>query len=391
MAACPYSRAAMNDTPAPWLPLLEDLVRRASVSPADAGCQEVIAERLRPLGFDIEALPFEDVQNLWARRGTNGPLFVFLGHTDVVPSGPLDAWTHPPFEPTVVDGQLYGRGTADMKGSIAAFVVALERFLARVPEPSGSIGVLITSDEEAAAKHGIRRVMPHFAEVGIQIDQCLVGEPSSLERLGDVVRVGRRGSLRAELIVHGIQGHIAYPHLADNPIHALAPALQELTETVWDEGNEFFLPTSFQISRLESNSGSVNTIPGRLEMSFNFRYSTASTEAGLKARVDEILTRHGIKHDLHWHLSGEPFLTPGGDLVEAVTEAVTAETGWAPTLDTGGGTSDGRFVAPTGAEVVELGPINASIHKVDEHVNLADLEALSRIYEGILDHLQGPR
>jgi succinyl-diaminopimelate desuccinylase len=379
----------MNDTPAPWLPLLEDLVRRPSVSPDDAGCQPVIAERLRPLGFDVEALPFGDVENLWARRGSTGPLFVFLGHTDVVGPGPLEAWRYPPFEPTVEDGVLYGRGTADMKGGIVAFLVALERFLARVPEPTGSIALLITSDEEAAAKYGTRRVMQHFSEVGIQIDHCLVGEPSSLERLGDVVRIGRRGSLRGELVVHGIQGHIAYPHLADNPVHALAPALAELCATVWDEGNEHFPPTSFQVSRLESSSGSVNVIPGRLEMSFNFRYGTASTESGLRSRVDEILARHGVKHELRWHLSGEPFLTPGGALVEAVTAAVTAETGIAPTLDTGGGTSDGRFVAPTGAAVVELGPINASIHKVDEHVNLADLEALSRVYEGILDRLLG--
>lgn len=379
----------MSSDLSPVAALTAELIRCPSVTPDDAGCQAILRARLEPLGFACETLQFEDVTNLFARLGTEAPLTVFLGHTDVVSPGPLEAWTSPPFEPEVRDGQLYGRGSADMKGGLAAFVVAVERWLASGTRPRGSIGLLITSDEEGRARHGTKQVMETLAERGVTIDHCLVGEPSSLQRLGDTVRVGRRGSLRGDLEVHGIQGHTAYPHLADNPIHALAPALAELCARTWDEGNDHFPPTTFQISNLNAGTGVTNVIPGALTMSFNFRFGTASTREGLEAGVAEILARHGVNHTLSWHLSGAPFLTPGGALVEAVLAAVEARCGEAPVADTGGGTSDGRFVAPYGAEVVELGPVNASIHKVDEHVDLADLETLAAMYEGILERLQG--
>jgi succinyl-diaminopimelate desuccinylase len=370
-------------------PLLEDLVRRPSVTPDDAGCQDVLADRLRPLGFEIEHLDFDDTRNLWARRGTDGPLLCLLGHTDVVAPGPLEEWSSPPFEPSIRDGVMYGRGTADMKGSLAAMVVALERFLAPGATPRGSIALLITSDEEGRAVNGTERALKTLVERGEQIDWCLVGEPSSLESLGDVMKVGRRGSMRGELTVHGIQGHTAYPHLAENPVHRLAPVLVELCSTHWDDGNAHFPPTTFQVSNIQAGTGSTNVIPGALRMSFNFRFGTASPSAALRERVEAVLQSHDLRYTLEWKVAGEPFLTTGGSLIEAVTAAVEAETGRSPREDTGGGTSDGRFVAPLGAEVVELGPRNASIHKVDEHVRLADLDALARIYAGVLGRLLG--
>lgn len=367
--------------------LLADLVRRESVTPADEGCQAVVGEWLARLGFEVEQLDFGDVKNLWARRGTAEPLFVFLGHTDVVASGPPEAWRCPPFTPTVIDDEMFGRGTADMKGSIAAFLLAMEAFLAANAKHDGSIAVLLTSDEEGPAKDGTVRVMEVLAERRTVIDYCLVGEPSSKEALGDQARVGRRGSLRAELTINGIQGHTAYPELADNPVHRFAPALAELVEVVWDEGNDFFPPTSFAISNVHAGHGPTNVTPGHLRLSCNWRFGTASTDAGIRERFEAVLDRHGLDYDCDWHLAGSPFVTDHGALVDAVVGAVNAETGSGPRLDTGGGTSDGRFVAPTGAQIVELGPINASIHKVDERVSLPDLDALARIYAGILQRL----
>ena len=371
------------------LDLLVELVGRPSVTPDDAGCQRALAERLAPLGFEATHLRFEDVDNLWLRRGTVDPVFVFVGHTDVVPPGPLEDWGSAPFTPTERDGLLYGRGAADMKASIAAIVVAVERFLARCPEPAGSIALLITSDEEGAAQHGIRRVMPWLADQGVTVRWCIVGEPSSAQRLGDVVRVGRRGSLHGTLEVRGVQGHVAYPDAVINPIHRFAPALAELVGTRWDGGDSQFPPTSFQISNLSAGAGATNIVPGRLEAVFNFRFCPQSPEGTLRTRFEAVLDRHGLDWEVHWELSGAPFVTRGGPLLEAVVAAVREVTGEVPTCDTGGGTSDGRFVAPTGADVVELGPVNASIHKVDEHVRVADLEPLASIYERVLAHLLG--
>jgi succinyl-diaminopimelate desuccinylase len=369
------------------LELLKDLIARASVTPKDEGCQDVLAARLAPLGFREERLNFADTQNLWLRKGEATPLFVFLGHTDVVPTGPLEAWQSPPFEPTVRDGKLYGRGAADMKGSIAAFTAALERFLTAHPDHQGSIAMMMTSDEEGIATHGVVKVVEVLEARGEKIDWCLVGEPSSDKKIGDVIRVGRRGSLCAKLTVKGIQGHVAYPELAENPIHAFAPALKELTEEVWDRGNAFFPPTSLQVSNIHAGAGAENIIPGSVEVLFNLRFCTELDEETIKRRTQAIFDRHGLNYDIQWRLSGNPFLTAKGKLIDAAHAAIRAVAGYDTHDDTGGGTSDGRFIAPTGAEVIELGPLNESIHKVNEHVGLEDLETLSAIYEQLLVNL----
>ena len=367
------------------------LIRRASVTPHDAGCQPLLAERLRAVGFSTESLRFGEVDNLWATHGNGGPVLVLLGHTDVVPTGPLEAWTSAPFEPTLRDGALYGRGAADMKASVAAMTLALEAFVREQPDHRGTVALLVTSDEEGEAMHGVRRVMREFGERGQGIDWCLVGEPSSRERLGDLIRIGRRGSLNGVLRVRGVQGHVAYPDKALNPIHAAAPALAELAAMRWDEGNEAFPPTSFQISNIAAGTGANNVIPGELGVVFNFRFSTASTADSLQQRVEECLRGHGLDFSIDWQLSGAPFLTSDGPLRAAVVDCIRAHCGVEPELSTGGGTSDGRFVAPMGAEVVELGPLNASIHKIDEHIALDDLERLPTLYLAILQRLFSSR
>jgi succinyl-diaminopimelate desuccinylase len=367
-----------------------DLIRRRSVTPDDAGCLPLIAERLERVGFRIEHLRYGDVDNLWATHGNAGPTLAFLGHTDVVPSGPEDAWQSPPFEPSIRDGRLYGRGAADMKGSVAAMVVALEQFVAAHPQHRGRVGLLLTSDEEGVAIDGVRKVVEHFRAVGEKIDWCVVGEPSAKEKLGDLIRVGRRGSLSATLTVRGVQGHVAYPEKALNPIHALAPALAELTAERWDEGNVDFPPTSMQVSNINAGTGANNVIPGTLTALFNFRYSTASRADDLRARSEAILRRHGVDFHIDWHLSGEPFLTPVGGLLRETVAAVCRDLcGIEPEQSTGGGTSDGRFIAPLGAEVVELGPVNATIHKVDECVDVAELDQLPALYRTVCERLLG--
>ncbi len=369
------------------LELAKALINRPSVTPDDAACQAIVAARLRKLGFTIEAMMFGEVENLWARRGQARPLLAFAGHTDVVPPGPRDAWTSDPFVPEVRDGMLYGRGAADMKSSIAAMVVAVERFVARHPDHRGSIAFLLTSDEEGPAVDGTVKVIEKLERRGEKIDWCLVGEPSSEDRLGDVVKNGRRGSLNGVLKVKGTQGHVAYPHLARNPIHAVAPALAELTRIEWDRGNEHFPPTGFQISNINGGTGAENVIPGSVEVQFNFRFSTEQTAESLQARVEDVLRRHELDYALSWRLSGNPFLTPAGQLVDAAREAIGEVTGVETQLSTGGGTSDGRFIAPTGAQVLELGPVNRSIHKVDECIAVTDLDALTDVYERILGML----
>jgi succinyl-diaminopimelate desuccinylase len=373
----------------PTLELALDLIRRRSVTPEDAGCQPVMAGRLAALGFAIEPMRFGAVDNLWARRGSEGPLFCFAGHTDVVPPGPLEDWTSDPFAPEIRDGLLYGRGAADMKGSLAAMITATERFLAQYPEHRGSIAFLITSDEEGPSIDGTRRVVEALSARDEQIDYALVGEPSSHQRLGDVIKNGRRGSLGARLRIRGKQGHVAYPQHAENPVHRAAPALVELCNEVWDEGNAHFPPTSFQISNIHAGTGADNVIPGELEVLFNLRFSTEQTPEAIQQRIHAILDRHGLEHQLDWRVSGHPFLTPAGALVEATQAAILAVTGEPTALSTVGGTSDGRFIAPTGAQVVELGPINATIHKVDECVGVEELEQLSRIYTEVLRRLLG--
>jgi len=373
----------MSDT----LDLAIDLISRPSVTPADAGCQARMADRLAALGFRNESLRFEDVDNLWARRGDSGPLFCFAGHTDVVPTGPREKWQSDPFRPEIRDGLLYGRGAADMKGSLAAMITATERFLARHPHHRGSIAFLITSDEEGPSVNGTVKVVEALEARNEKIDWCLVGEPSSTRQVGDVVKNGRRGSLGCVLRVKGIQGHVAYPHLASNPIHSAAPALAELTATQWDKGNEFFPETTLQISNIHAGTGASNVIPGVCEVTFNLRYSTEQTHEALRERIEGIFDRYGLDYDIEWTLSGRPFLTPRGELVAAAQRAIAAVAGFQTELSTAGGTSDGRFIAPTGAQVLELGPLNATIHQVDECVSVADLDLLSAMYERILENL----
>jgi len=369
------------------LTLAKDLISRASVTPEDAGCQRLIAERLEKIGFKAKHLRFADVDNLWITRGEGAPSLIYVGHTDVVPAGPLENWTSDPFQPEIRDGCLYGRGAADMKGSIASMTTALERFIAEHPDHKGTIGMLITSDEEGPSINGTLKVVDYLNSRNIKIDWCLVGEPTCINTVGDVVKNGRRGSLGATLRVHGVQGHVAYPHLASNPIHLASPALTELGNTTWDNGNEFYPPTTFQISNIHAGTGADNVIPGHIDIMFNFRYSSEVTHEELKNRVESILDNYQLSYDIEWKLSGEPFLTPKGKLLETVVASVKEITGNDPEISTSGGTSDGRFIAPTGAEVVELGPVNASIHKIDECVKVDDLETLSNIYEQILRQL----
>ena len=373
----------MSDT----LELARALIARRSVTPEDGGCLELVGERLSRLGFRLERFDQGGVANLWARRGAAAPLLCFAGHTDVVPSGPLDQWRSDPFAPEVRDGRLYGRGAADMKTSIAAFVTAVEGFLAERPQHPGSIALLLTSDEEGPAVNGTVRVVEVLKACGERIDYCIVGEPTSAERLADTIKNGRRGSLSGRLVVKGVQGHIAYPHLVRNPVHMVAPALAELAATVWDEGNAYFPPTSWQISNFHAGTGADNVVPGTAEILFNFRFSTASTPEGLQARVGEILERHGVDHDLQWTLSGRPYLTPRGGLVDAVAQAIRETLGIETALSTSGGTSDGRFIAGICPEVIELGPLNATIHKIDECIAVADIEPLSRLYQRTLELL----
>tara|TARA_R100000005_G_scaffold96160_1_gene81089 strand:+ start:4279 stop:5406 length:1128 start_codon:yes stop_codon:yes gene_type:complete len=369
------------------LELTCELIRRQSVTPEDAGCQALMMDRLARLGFRCTSLRFGDVENFWAVRGDSGPLLVFAGHTDVVPTGPESGWDSPPFEPTLREGMLYGRGAADMKGSLAAMLVACEDFVSAHPRHSGRIGFLITADEEGPAHDGTVKVVDYLQQQGETIDWCLVGEPSSSAQLGDVVKNGRRGSLGAVLTVRGVQGHIAYPQLADNPIHRALPALHALTCQVWDQGNAFFPATSLQISNITSGTGATNVIPGELQVMFNFRFSTEVTADDLIRRTERLLQAHKLDYTLDWQLSGEPFLTPAGSLVDAVVESIRAETGLDTELSTAGGTSDGRFIAPTGAQIVELGPVNATIHKRNECVLAADLPRLARLYRGVLERL----
>lgn len=369
------------------LELTKDLVSRPSVTPEDFGCQQLLADRLAKIGFTIEHLRFGDTDNIWARRGTQSPVLAFAGHTDVVPTGPEQNWTSAPFEPVIRDGLLYGRGTADMKGSIAAFVTACERFVAEYDHHNGSIAFLITSDEEGPATGGTVKVIETLEARGEKIDWCLVGEPSSTNKVGDIVKNGRRGSINGRLTINGKQGHIAYPHLAENPIHLLTPALTELCEIEWDQGNADFPPTSFQVSNISSGTGVTNVIPGTAEVIFNFRYSTEVTHEQLQQRVKSILDNHQLNYDLIWQLSGKPFRTASGALVDAVKSAIKTITGYETELSTSGGTSDGRFIAPTGAQVIELGPLNATIHQVDECISIADLDTLSTIYQNLLSTL----
>jgi succinyl-diaminopimelate desuccinylase len=371
------------------LDLTCDLIRRRSVTPEDAGCLPLIGGRLVSAGFRVEHLRYGEVDNLWAVHGTAGPTLIFLGHTDVVPSGPEASWRSPPFEPTIRDGRLYGRGAADMKGSVAAMVVALEQFVAAHPDHRGRVGLLLTSDEEGPTNlDGVRKVVEHFRAIGERIDWCVVGEPSAKEQLGDLVRVGRRGSLSGTLSVRGVQGHVAYPEKALNPIHVFAPALVELTAERWDEGNSDFPPTSFQVSNVNAGTGATNVIPGELKVLINFRYCTASLAEDLRARTEAILHRHGLDFALDWNLSGEPFLTPPGGVLRETVVAVCRELcSLDPEQSTGGGTSDGRFIAPMGVEVVEIGPVNATIHKVDECVAVDELEQLPDVYQAICERL----
>lgn len=370
----------------PVIELAQQLIKRPSLSPNDAGCQEIMIKRLEAIGFTVEPMNFGDTLNFWAWRG-EGETLAFAGHTDVVPTGDESHWSSPPFEPTIRDGMLYGRGAADMKGSLAAMVVAAERFVAAHPEHKGRLAFMITSDEEAKAINGTVKVVNALMARNERLDYCLVGEPSSTDKVGDVVKNGRRGSITANLRIHGIQGHVAYPHLADNPVHRAIPALNELVATQWDEGNEFFPATSMQIANLHAGTGSNNVIPGELYVQFNFRFSTELTDSMIRQRVEALLTRHQLKYTLEWVLSGQPFLTSRGALVDAVINAVEHYAEITPQLLTTGGTSDGRFIALMGAQVVELGPVNATIHKVNECVHAADLQLLSRMYQRIMEQL----
>ena len=376
-------------TESPTLDLTCELIRRRSVTPRDDGCQQLMIERLEALGFCVVRLPFGDVENFWAVHGKNGPTLCFAGHTDVVPTGPENDWQRPPFEPKIESGILYGRGAADMKGSLAAMITSVERFLADHQDHRGQIAFLITSDEEGIAVDGTVKVVEWLREQDAIPEWCIVGEPSSSKQVGDVVKNGRRGSLGAELTVKGIQGHVAYPHLADNPIHRIAPALAELAAESWDNGNDFFPATSFQVSNIQGGTGATNVIPGKVHVVFNFRFSTEVTAEQLRERTGAILDKHNLDYDIKWHLSGQPFLTAEGELVEATVASIREVTGLSTELSTAGGTSDGRFIAPFGTQVVELGPVNATIHKVDECASVADIDQLSIIYQRILEKLLG--
>ena len=367
--------------------LCSELISRPSVSPDDQGCQEVLAERLKNIGFKIEHLPFDDVKNIWARLGTDAPLFCFAGHTDVVPAGDIEKWDSEPFSPEIRDGLLYGRGSADMKGSLAAMIIATENFLEKHPSFKGSLAYLITSDEESAAVNGTVKVIEELQNRNVQIDYCLVGEPSSSAKLGDVIRNGRRGSLNGFLTVRGKEGHVAYPDIATSPIHAFLPALTELSQTKWDQGNDYFPATSFQISNISAGQGTTNVIPEEMSVLFNFRFSTEVTAASLQTQVEAIFDHHYQNYELEWQLSGNPFITKKGSLTNAVVKSIKAVNGLDSVLSTGGGTSDGRFIAPTGAQVVELGPINATIHKNNEHIAVQDLNQLTFIYEKVLEEI----
>jgi|TARA_B110000091_G_scaffold3624_1_gene3615 succinyl-diaminopimelate desuccinylase len=370
--------------------LAQDLMGRASVTPEDKGCQALMIARLEAIGFKVERMRFGAVDNFWARRGTQKPVLAFAGHTDVVPTGPVEEWHTPPFEPTLKDGFLYGRGAADMKGSLASWVVALEQFIALHPDHHGSLALLITSDEEGPFVDGTTRVIDVLEARNEKIDWCIVGEPSSTNTLGDVIKNGRRGSLTAAITAKGIQGHVAYPHLVNNPIHKVVPALAELAATKWDDGNEFFPPTSFQIANINGGTGASNVVPGHVEVMCNFRYSTELTADDLTAKVEAILDRHQVDYDINWTYNGLPFLTASGALVDACLEAIKTTTGTISQLSTAGGTSDGRFIAPTGAQVVELGPCNATIHKLNECVKVSDLEQLTLVYQAVLSRLMVP-
>ncbi len=369
------------------LALTKQLIAEASVTPDDKSCQAILTERLQAIGFAAEEMHFGETKNIWLRRGNGAPLLCFAGHTDVVPSGPEEKWTSPPFVPTERDGKLFGRGAADMKTSIAAFVTACERFVAAHPDHTGSLALLITSDEEGDAHDGTTRVVDALKARGEQIDYCIVGEPTAVDTLGDTIKNGRRGSLSGNLTVKGRQGHIAYPHLAVNPIHMVAGALAELTTTEWDQGNAYFPPTGFQISNIQGGTGATNVIPGTLNIKFNFRFSTESTDSGLKQRVHEILDRHGVVYDLDWSLSGQPFLTAAGKLTEVAQAAIGEVCGVQAELSTSGGTSDGRFIKAIANELIELGPVNASIHQIDEHIALDAVPKLSAVYENIISRL----
>ncbi len=369
------------------LELTQNLIARRSVTPADEGCQEVMIGRLEALGFRIERLRYGNVENFWARRGSEGPVFCFAGHTDVVPTGPLEEWRTDPFAPSVREGMLFGRGAADMKSGLAAMVTATEAFIAAHPRHKGSLAFLITSDEEGPSVDGTRRVVETLSSRNERIDWCIVGEPSSEQSIGDTIKVGRRGSFSGRLTVHGVQGHVAYPQLAENPVHTLAPALAELTSREWDQGTEHFQPTTFQVSNLNAGTGAPNVIPGELKARFNLRYSPVQTQEGLKEIVEGILRKHGVRYTLEWYVSGEPFYTPPGHLSDAVSSAIQDVVGSRPKLSTGGGTSDGRFIAPLGAQIVELGVVNATIHKVNECVRIEEIDALHRMYFNVLRNL----
>ena len=377
----------ITDSEHPSVALTKELISKQSVTPADDGCQPLLAERLSNLGFDCESLPREEVLNLWATRGTHGPTLVFAGHTDVVPPGPREHWDSDPFVPTERAGFLYGRGAADMKASLAAMVVATESFVANHPHHTGRIGYLITADEEGPAIHGTRYVVDTLQRRGESIDWCVVGEPSSTSTLGDIIKNGRRGSINATLTIKGKQGHVAYPHLADNPMHKAFAALTALSEISWDSGNDYFDPTQLQFSNIHSGTGATNVIPGELVAVFNLRFSTEITADEIQSKCETVLDATGIDYSLDWQLSGNPFLTEPGDLVDAVRESIMTATGVSAQLSTGGGTSDGRFIASMGSQIIELGPINASIHQRNEHVLLSDIPKLARIYEGIMERL----
>ena len=371
----------------PTVELAMQLVAQPSVTPKDAGCQAMMTARLKDCGFSIENLRFGDVDNFWAIHGTSGPIFCFAGHTDVVPAGPVESWSHPPFTPTIVEGQLYGRGSADMKGSLAAMVVAAEEFVSEFPKHQGRLAFLITSDEEGIAVNGTVKVVDWLQQQGITPEWCLVGEPSSSTHCGDTIKNGRRGSLGCRLTIKGTQGHVAYPHLAANPIHLGMPALEELTREIWDQGNTFFPATSFQVSNFNAGTGATNVIPGTVEVLFNFRFSTEVSDLQLMDRAEAILNKHQLDYEAEWNLSGQPFITERGDLVQAAINCIARTTGLEAELSTAGGTSDGRFIAPIGTQVVELGPVNQSIHRVDENVSIDDLNTLTKIYKNILHEL----